>query len=158
MAKAKTTKTLSEEVKNLTTELFNLLGIEAQIEVSEQDEETLEVHIDSPDETGLLIGSHGATLQAIQVFLGMAVRQQTGEWKRIVVNIGDWKEKQEEHLGALADQAVSRVKSTGEAQRLYHLSPTQRRVIHMLLSEDKEVVTESEGEGEDRHLVIKLKS
>lgn len=156
MAKVEITST----VQTITEELFDLLGIEAKIEVTEQsdEEKTLEVQIESPEETGLLIGAHGSTLESIQSFLGMAVRQKLGDWRRIVVNIGDWKEKQEEHLSSLASQAVSRVKSTSEPQRLYNLSPSQRRIIHVLLAQDSEIETESEGEGEDRHLVIKLKS
>ena len=149
-----------EFVQKTTEELFDLLGIEAKIEVVQSDQEgesLIEVAIDAPDSTGLLIGAHGATLNAIQVFLGMAIRQAKGEWSRVVVNIGDWKEKQEEQLADLASQTASRAISTGEPQRLYNLNPSQRRVIHMLLAKDDKVTTESEGEGSERYLIISPK-
>jgi spoIIIJ-associated protein len=85
----------------------------------------------------------------------MALRQASGEWHRITLNIGDWKEKQEEQLSELAQQTVSRAISTGEPQMLYNLSASQRRTIHMLLAKDDKVQTESEGEGIDRHLIIR---
>src|SRR3990172_1360376 len=89
--------------------------------------------------------------------LGMMVRQETGEWKRVLVNVGDWREKQEEYLTQMAKTTAERAKTTGEPQPLYNLTPAQRRVIHMALSEDSEIETESQGEGEERYLVVKPK-
>lgn len=156
---AKEKPNLVEELKTLTTELLEKIGIDADVVVEESKDEktgerTLSVAINSESETGLLIGTHGSTLNAIQVFLAMAVRQLVDEWVRVVVNIGDWKEKQEEHLAGLATQAVERAIATGQAQRLYNLNSAQRRIIHMQLAENTDVVTQSEGEGEERHLVI----
>ena len=153
---------IANELKSITLELFEKIGIKAEIQAShskneETGEQTVEISIESPEQTGLLIGSHGSTLNAIQVFLGMAARQILGEWIRVVVNIGDWKEKQEEQLLGLAQNAASRVVSTGEAQRLYNLTPSQRRVIHLHFLNDKDIKSESEGEGEDRHLVLSLR-
>lgn len=141
-------------------ELLTLLEVEATVNAEEQiqdEQKTILLNIDTEKETGLLIGAHGATLNAIQVFLGMALRQHFDEWVRVVVNIGDWKEKQDEQLFSLASQAATRAKATGEAQRLYNLSPSQRRSIHLHLSTDEKIVTESEGEGEERYLVVKRK-
>jgi spoIIIJ-associated protein len=161
MPKKQQPASASDFILATTQELFSLLSIEAKIEVSQSDkdgEKTIEVNIEAPDSTGLLIGAHGSTLAAIQVFLGMALRQQSGEWNRVVVNIGDWQEKQEEQLSELAQQTASRALSTGEAQRLYNLSPSQRRIIHLLLAENDKVQTESQGEGAERHLIISPKA
>jgi spoIIIJ-associated protein len=87
----------------------------------------------------------------------MIYRQENGEWKRISVNVGDWREKQEEYLSEMAKVTAERAKQTGEPQNLYNLSPSQRRIIHIALSEDKEIETESVGEGEERYLVVKPK-
>lgn len=158
----KTKAPLVEKAQEIVTTLFELMGVSADIEVKEvktkgSTEKTLEVQIDAQNEAGLLIGAHGSTLNAIQVFLGMALRQSLGEWVRIVVDIGDWKQKQEEYLHDLADQTAGRAKSTKEAQNLYNLTPSQRRVIHLKLSEDPEIETESLGEGDARYLVVKAK-
>jgi spoIIIJ-associated protein len=144
--------------KGLAEELLKELGSKAQVEVSEdKDNEAVVVNIKTDDETGLLIGHHGETLLSIQGALGLMLRQKIGEWIRIVVNVGDWREKQEEHLRVLAQEAAERAKETGEPQPIYNLSPAQRRIIHIELGGDDKITTESTGEGEERYLVINPK-
>lgn len=131
---------------------------DASVSVSKGDDgEIAEVNIEGGDEAGLLIGRHGETLTAIQSFISLALKQETGEWVRVVVNVGDYRDKQEERLVNLALQAADRAKQTGESQHLYNLSAGERRVIHMELSKDKDIETESAGEGEERYLIIKAK-
>ena len=147
-------------VNEVSTELLEKLGITSDIEIKEEKDpeggsEVLHVTYSSEKEAGLLIGAHGQTLHALQSFLAMAVRQQTGDWVRIVLDIGDWRQKHEDHLSSLAKQAAERAKSTGEPQHLYNLSPAQRRVVHMALTKEKGIETISEGEGEGRYLVVK---
>ena len=151
-------KEVLKVVADLTKELFELIGLKPEIEiVHDKENEAIMVNLKSDDSTGLIIGRRGETISAIQSVLGMMVRQKAGGWVRIMLNIGDWREKQEEQLKELATSAAQRARETGEAQMLYNLSASQRRVIHMTLSEEKDIKTESEGEGRDRHLVINLK-
>jgi spoIIIJ-associated protein len=150
-------KTLTSLVET-TNQLLSLMGTQARAEVVYDDaNEAFRVDIDAKDETGLLIGRRGETINSLQAILGMIFKQQTGEWARVVVNVGDYREKQEEYLKNLAKTAAERAISTNEPQFLYNLSAQERRVIHMELAEDKEVVTESTGEEPERCLVIKLK-
>ena len=143
-------------VEKLAKELFNLMGSAATLSVSfDKENDAVLVDIDAKEETGLLIGRRGETLNSIQTILGIMARQKTGEWARIIVNVGDWREKQESHLKELADQAALRAKETGQPQPIYNLSASQRRVIHLALAEDPEVETISEGEGEERYLIVK---
>lgn len=151
----------TSDLKDLSQELFDLLGIEAKLNLTEEDGKegsTTIINIDAPDAVGLLIGYHGETLNAIQSFLTIAYKQRTGEWRRILVDVADYRSKQEENLISLAKQAAERAKHTGEAQNLYNLNSQQRRVVHLALSEDKEIETLSEGEGEERYLIIRQKS
>jgi spoIIIJ-associated protein len=91
------------------------------------------------------------------MILGIMLKQKTGEWARVLVNIGDYREKEEDYLKNLAEGAAARAKETGEPQTLYNLKAGQRRIIHMFLTQDKEVETESQGEGSERYLLIKPK-
>lgn len=137
-------------------ELLALMSTKATSEVSyDETNEAFVVNLDAGDETGLLIGKKGETLLALQTVLGFLLKQKTGEWSRILVNVGDYREKEESYLKDLAATTVQRAKETGEAQSLYNLKPWQRRIIHMVLAEEKDITTESLGEGEDRYLVIK---
>jgi spoIIIJ-associated protein len=115
------------------------------------------VNLDTEEETGLLIGRQGETLAAIQTILGMIARRDFDEWVRIAVNVGDYQEKQESRLKELASQTALRAKETKEPQYLYNLTPNQRRIIHLTLSEDKEIETESQGEGRERYLIVRVK-
>jgi len=144
-------------IEETTNELLSLMGTNAKAKVSEDKEnEAFRIDIET-EEVGLLIGHHGETLNSIQTILGMIFRQKTGEWTRIIVNVGDWREKQEEYLKHLAEQTAARVKETGQEQSLYNLTPGQRRIIHLTLSSDPELETESIGEGRERYLVVKPK-
>jgi len=158
MAKAAKSKDISK-VEKLAGKLLELMGSQAEIEVSEdKDNEAFVVDIKTEEEKGLLIGRHGETLISFQTILGMVVRQELGEWKRLIVNVGDWRERQEEELKKLAREVAERAKQTKEVQPLYNLNASQRRIVHMELSEDPEVETESTGEGAERYLVVKPKN
>jgi len=143
-------------LKKLTSELLSLMGTKADATVSyDKANGCYLVDIDGGDETGLLIGKKGETLLSLQTILGILLKQKTGEWERVTVNVGDYLEKEEEYLKNLAQSAAARAKETGEPQSLYNLKPNQRRIIHLSLSEDKGITTESLGEGEERYLVVK---
>lgn len=135
------------------------MGSRAKVNVtSDEVNQAVLVNLETEDETGLLIGRQGETLTAIQTILGMIARKDFEEWVRIIVNVGDYREKQELRLKELATQTALRAKETGEPQNLYNLTPNQRRIIHLTLSEDKELETESQGEGKERYLIVRKKS
>ena len=145
----------TDYLKDLSQKLLELMMISADVEVGEDKKnDSLTVKIDAKDEAGLVIGNRGMTLNSIQVILGMIYKRKTGEWQRIVVDVSNWREKEEERLISLATITAQRAKDTGEVQYLYNLTPAQRRVIHLTLSENPGVSTESQGEGKDRYLAI----
>ena len=146
MVKKKDEASLIKEVKSLSKELLKLMSSKGKVKVSDDKEnDAIRVDIETEDEAGLLIGTRGETLNAIQIALGTMVKQKTGEWKRIIVNVGDWREKQEEHLKEMASQVAERAVETDEPHR---------RIVHMALKEIGGVKSESFGEGEERYLVV----
>lgn len=156
MVKTKESKKEGVELlKEIAQDLLELMGITVELEVGEdKDNDALLLKIDTKEEAGLLIGNRGRTLNSLQVILGMIYRKKTEEWKRIVVDVSNWREKEEERLGDLAKLTAQRAIETGEAQLLYNLTPAQRRVVHLSLSESSDVTTESRGEDKDRYLII----
>lgn len=155
---AKTAAKTEEVLKKVTNDLLELMGTNSKTEVAfDQENDSYTVTIEGGDATGLLIGRKGETLSSIQTILGVLLKQQTGEWRHVVVNVGDYREKEEDYLRNLGQSAAGRAKETGEPQSLYNLNPAQRRIIHMSLSEDPTIITESMGEGNERYLVIKAK-
>ncbi len=145
-----------KKIEQLAVKLLSLMGSRAKVNVSPDEEgQAVRINLDTDDETGLLIGRQGETLTAIQTILGMMARKSFDEWIRIIVNVGDYQEKQELRLKELATQTALRAKETGEPQYLYNLAANQRRIIHLALSEDKELETESQGEGKERYLIVR---
>ncbi|HLD92553.1 MAG TPA: R3H domain-containing nucleic acid-binding protein [Patescibacteria group bacterium] len=146
---------ITETIEKLAKELFLLAGVNVKVIVSENEEGVYEVNLETSEETGLLIGFRGENINAIQTVLGIMVKGVTGEWVRIVVNVGDYRQKQEQKLFDLADQSADRAIETKEPQPIYNLTAGQRRIIHMHLSKRDDVLTESQGEEPERFLVVK---
>lgn len=148
-------KEQTNTLKEITEKLFDLMMVKVKVDVDfDKKDEAFVVNVDAGDTTGLLIGKRGETLLSIQNILAVLFKQEQGEWKKIVVNVGDYRQKEEEYLKNLATSTAERAIETNSPQNLYNLKPWQRRVIHMFLSENKEVTTTSEGEEEERYLII----
>ncbi|HCM82920.1 MAG: Single-stranded nucleic acid binding R3H domain protein [Candidatus Gottesmanbacteria bacterium GW2011_GWB1_44_11c] len=145
-----------EVIKQIAEELLHKLEITGAISVTTDESGAYRVHIET-EETGLLIGFHGRTLESLQMILGMIVSRKLGKWERVYVNVGDYREKREEALMYMAQRAAERALASGRPIELTRLSAAERRVIHLTLSGDERVKTESEGEGPDRKLIISPK-
>lgn len=144
-----------KETKEITEELLKLLLLEAKVEVSEDKEnKAISVAIET-EEPGILIGYHGETLSSLQLMLGIMVSKKINEWVRVVVNVGDYREKREEVLKRMALSAAQKAKFSQEPVTLPPLSGNERRIIHLVLTDNPDVTTESEGEGEERRVVVK---
>lgn len=143
--------TIEQTAKNL----LKNLKIVGQIEIIEDKEnQVYNIQIQTND-SGFLIGYHGETLEAFQLILSLIVYKKLGSWARLIINVGDYREKREEQLKRLALNIAQKVKFTTEAQVIPSLSSGERRIIHLALVNDPDVVSESEGEGEERKLIIK---
>lgn len=151
-------KNVPEIILEVASQILLLLEIGGRVGVDEDKENnSYIVSLDAPNESGLLIGRQGKTLEAFQQILNLAVRQRTGEWSHIVVDVADWREKEESRLTDLAMQTADRVRQSGQAQELYNLNGAQRRIVHLALANMDDIETTSEGEGENRYLVVQLK-
>ena len=146
-----------DEVKQITEDLLKRLEVVGTVAVDMDETGAYQVQMDT-EETGLLIGYHGKTLESFQILLGIIVSKKLATWVKVYVNVGDYRQKREESLMHMAVAAADRAVTYGNPVELPHLSPGERRVIHMTLGGDERVVTESVGEGNSRTLVVKPKT
>lgn len=144
-----------EIAKKLIQELFDNLGIKDSFDLNES-EESIDIVINSED-PGLIIGHHGDTLDSIQLVLSLMLAKKLGEFKRVSVEVGDYKKNRSDYLKNLAAQTKERALSEGQEIFLPNLKSWERREVHMYLSDDPDVISESVGEGKDRTLVVKPK-
>ncbi len=106
------------------------------------------------EDSGLLIGRRGQTLQALQFLVTLIVRRQMGEDVRVVLDVENYRQRRESSLRDMAAKVASRVAQTNRSITLEPMSPADRRIIHTSLSEHPGVRTESAGEGENRKVTI----
>ncbi len=106
------------------------------------------------DDSGLLIGRRGQTLQALQFLVTLIVRKKLGEDVRVVLDVENYRQRRENSLRDMAAKVASRVSQTNRSITLEPMSPADRRIIHTSLSEYPGVRTESAGEGENRKVTI----
>jgi spoIIIJ-associated protein len=114
----------------------------------------LEVLITSED-PGMIIGHHGDNLDSLQLIISLMLAKESGEFKRVSLEVGDYKRNRSDYLKNLAEQTKRRVLEEGREIPLPSLKPWERREVHMYLADDQEVVSESMGEGRERTLVVK---
>ena len=149
-------KKQNQTVIDTAKELFALLGINDSFEVLEKDD-GFEVVIET-EESGIIIGHHGENLEGLQLVLSLCVSKKLGEFKRVSVEVGDYKKNREEWLRNLATQTKERAIAENKEVYLSNLKSWERRIVHLFLQEDDEVVSESVGEGKDRVMVVKPKT
>lgn len=142
-------------VEELVQQLLDLLGIKTSCKVEEKNE-TLNINFYS-ESPGILIGYHGETLSALQLILMMMTYKKLGEWVRLLVNVGDYRQRRQETLERMALSIAQKVKFSHLAQALPPMSSFERRIVHLALTGDPEVETTSEGEAPQRRVVVKPK-
>ena len=136
---------------DLLEELLQKMGVDAELELREEDPITINV---LGEDLGILIGRRGETLSAVQFVLNQMLNNQTGEWLGVVVDAEDYRLRREDQLRGLARRMADRARYYRQSVTLDPMPPNERRIIHMELAEQGEVDTHSIGEGEDRRVVI----
>lgn len=106
------------------------------------------------EDSGLLIGRRGQTLQALQFVVNMIARKELGESVRVVLDVEHYRQRREESLRDMATKVASRVAQTGRSITLEPMSAADRRTVHVSLADYQGVRTESVGLGDDRKVTI----
>ena len=135
-------------------EHMNARGVACAISNETSDSVSLDVVGGS---SGLLIGKRGQTLDAIQQLTAMVFARSGGRHKRIMVDVNGYRAKRVESLEGLALRLADKAKRTGRRVILEPMGAFERRVIHMTLQNDGEIVTYSEGEDPYRKVIIAVK-
>lgn len=130
------------------------------VEVDAEDEERISVHIKLPEEeSGLFIGHHGETLQSLQLITRISFFDDL-DGKFLSLNVNDYREQRRDQLVERVENAARQVLETGEPYTFPYLNSRDRFVVHSTLGENEEfsgLVSESDGEGRERYLSIRLK-
>jgi spoIIIJ-associated protein len=148
---------VAETAKSVLEKLLDLMGVPATVtaQVNEGGEAPASVSLNIiGEDLGLLIGRRGLTLSSLQYLVRLMVSNQTKSREPILIDVEGYKERRYRNLEASARQMAEAVKMSRKPFTFEPMSSYERRLIHVALSGDPDVTTESMGEGEDRKVVI----
>lgn len=140
-------------MKEFIKEIFDKLQIEGDFELSES-EDVVSIVLDTKD-SGVVIGYHGETLEALQIVLSLALSKKMDKFIRVSIEVGDYKKNRTDWLESIAARAKEQVLLENREVALPALKSWERRIVHMMLQNDEEVTSESVGEGKNRTLIVK---
>lgn len=146
-------------IKDTAEKLLKLADVDGDFEILEAKDdknESVDIALNTKD-TGVVIGYHGDTLEGLQLVLSLCVARKLGRFIRISIDVEDYKKNRTEWLKTLALETKERVLQEGKEMAIPELKSWERRIVHLLLEGDEEVVSGSQGEGRDRVLVVKPK-
>lgn len=132
--------------------LFDILGVNATCEVKEEDGKII-IDVISIN-SSKIIGYRGEVLDSLQTLATALYNAGKEDYKKVVVNCENYREKREETLIALAKKKASSAIKKGKKVFLEPMNPYERRIIHSALTDFEGVKTESQGEEPQRYVVI----
>lgn len=133
-------------------------GVEGFVEKKVRDN-NVEFNVDAGDYNGYLIGKNSRNLIALQTLVSAVVNHYYSEeeYKVVLVDVGGYKKRRERNLESMAVEWGKQVARSKDSMTITNLNSYERKIIHNKLSTWKDVTTHSEGEGQERVLIIEYK-
>jgi spoIIIJ-associated protein len=145
---------LAEKASEFLLGVLERMGISADIDIKDDnDRTTLEIQT---KDTELVIGRRGVVMDALQHLVNKVVYRDRRDEKTkpLIVDAGGFRDKQIERLRTLGQRMAEKALETKQIVELQPMTAHDRRIVHMAISEIAGLSTRSEGEGEDRHILI----
>jgi spoIIIJ-associated protein len=144
-----------ESARKFLAGILDRMDIDAEIEIfEEEDKFVLDIKCDNVER---IIGRRGQVMDALQHLVGkMSYRDRAmgARSKPIVIDAGGYRDKHIERLESLAERMGTKAIRTQTIIELDPMTPHDRRIVHLALAEMEGVTTRSEGEGDDRRVLV----
>lgn len=140
-------------VKGLLNALIQFGGFELKVDEPVIRESEIYINMEGND-AGLIIGKKGETINALQLLIQSAVTKRFPQYVRVVLDASKYRERRRSEIVHLALNAAEKARSQKRLVRLRNLTASERRIVHMTLQNDSTVFTMSEGEGENRVIIV----
>jgi len=115
---------------------------------------TLAMAVVDGESMGALIGRRGETLQAFQFITQLLVNRRLGHWTRVLLDIEGYRSRRERYLKDTALRAAEKAMRYRDQIELDPMIPSERRIVHLTLATHESVTTHSEGEGDNRRVIV----
>ncbi len=142
-----------EFAENYIKNVCVALGLEPAIKTFYRDG-LIKILIET-NHNSLLIGKNGATLQSLNELTKLAISSKYKKKYRILLDIGEYKDKKYSKVISIAKRACKEVLKTHVDVKLDPMTPDERKKVHNALASYKNIKTESSGDGKDRAIIIK---
>lgn len=147
---------MHSDVKTFVLEVVQAMGLDVNVEVSDLEDGSVLVDVQG-EESEWLLRRKGEGLDALQHLVNTAYRRDVGREQRIVVDALGFRKGKDLELQQMARFLIEKVKTTGMPQELGPLNSYARRIVHLEVARDAEVSSESQGDGQVKHVIISLR-
>jgi spoIIIJ-associated protein len=151
-------ESLATAGREIVEDLLDYMGFPGEVDVLRAGKEngtpTLAMAVVDGESMGALIGRRGETLQAFQFITQLLVNRRLGHWTRVLLDIEGYRSRRERYLKDTALRAAEKAMRYRESIELDPMIPSERRIVHLTLAEHESVTTHSEGEGDNRRVIV----
>lgn len=133
-------------------ELLDITDLDGDIDIDSRDGRVY-ISVNSEQDADLRILSKGETVNALQELTRIAVQTKTGRFSRLILDVGGSRKARKAELAVLVERAIARIDEGAASAALPSMSSYERKLVHDIVAEHG-FVSESDGEGKDRHTVI----
>jgi spoIIIJ-associated protein len=133
-------------------ELLDIADLDGDLEIDARSGRAY-VSVTSGEDESLRLLSRPETVTALQELTRIAVQNKTGAFSRLILDVGGSREARSAELAKLVDTAVERIEAGADSAALPSMSSYERKLVHDVVA-DRGFVSQSSGEGRDRHTVI----
>jgi spoIIIJ-associated protein len=143
---------LLEEIRALVSSILDAMGFEARVEI--YDAGGFIAADVAPDNTALFIGQKGETIDALQYLVNVSAFRERPFFKRIVLDAEGYRQRRVEAIQGMAHRTARRAVRERRTVEMPPMNSSERRVVHLFLSDNPGVTTESEGSGDNRQVKV----
>ncbi|WP_375163607.1 protein jag [Herbiconiux moechotypicola] len=134
-------------------ELLDICDLDGDIDISVTDNRAY-ISVNASGESNLRLLSHPDTVSALQELTRLAVQTKTGDFSRLILDVGGSREQRQRELEVIVNEAIATIEAGSDSAALEPMSSYERKLVHDIVAA-RGLHSESEGEGRDRHTVIR---
>jgi spoIIIJ-associated protein len=142
----------TEFAQKYLADLLSFFGVNVEV-TTKADDDVIELDVPSTELNSLLIGRDAETLRSLQYIVSTVLRNKDAALWRVNIDIADYKKQRAERVAKEARVWIEEVRRTGSSH-VAHLNPADRRIVHQVATEYSDIMTFSEGEGNERSITI----
>ena len=143
-----------EHAADFLEEFLDIADIDGDLDIAVANERPLVTITSELASSNLKLLSDPETVTALQEVTRLAVQIKTSEISRVILDVSGSRKKREEELEFLVEKTLQKIEETDKDQHLEPMTSYERKIVHDLVAEAG-YVSESEGQGKERHIVVK---